>query len=351
MIFASLYVLLRLHVDLVRIQSRSAAEVVLGLVLLRHEVAMLRRQVERPQLGPIDRLIFAAIGRHLPIDRLRFSPATLLRWHRELVRRHWAAFGKRPRRPGRPPLPAETQALILRLARDNPRWGYLRIRGELLKLGFQVSAWPIRRLLRRHQLGPAPRRVGPTWRQFLRAHAGAILACDFLTVDTVLLGTLHVLVFIEPRSRIVVGSACSAHPNSAWVSQQARNLAWGLEEMAVRPTLVIHDRDGKFSDEFDAALRAQGFDVVLTPFRSPRANAVCERVLGSLRRECLDWLIVLGERHLMGILREYFDHYNRFRPHRALELQPPRPDPCPVVGEIVCTQRLHGLINEYSRAA
>ena len=149
MFFASLYVLLRLHVDLVRIQSRSAAEVALELVLLRHEVAMLRRQVERPQLGPIDRLIFAAIGRHLPIDRLRFSPATLLRWHRELVRRHWAAFGKRPRRPGRPPLPAETQALILRLARDNPRWGYLRIRGELLKLGFQVSAWPIRRLLRR----------------------------------------------------------------------------------------------------------------------------------------------------------------------------------------------------------
>ena len=173
MLFASLYVLLRVHVDLVRVRSRSAAEVELELVLLRHEVAVLRRQVNRPHLGPIDRLIFAAFGPHLPIDRLRFSPATLLRWHRELVRRHWAAFRKRPRRPGRPPLPAEIQALILRLAHDNPRWGYLRIRGELLKVGFQVSVWPIRRLLRRHRLGPAPRRVGPTWRQFLRAHAGA----------------------------------------------------------------------------------------------------------------------------------------------------------------------------------
>ena len=173
MLFASLYVLLRVHIDLVRVRSRSAAEVELELVLLRHEVAVLRRQVNRPQLGTIDRLIFAAFGPHLPIDRLRFSPATLLRWHRELVRRRWAAFRKRPRRPGRPPLPAEIQALILRLAHDNPRWGYLRIRGELLKVGFQVSVWPIRRLLRRHRLGPAPRRVGPTWRQFLRAHAGA----------------------------------------------------------------------------------------------------------------------------------------------------------------------------------
>ena len=350
MLLSFIYALVRLQLEFVRLGTRSAAELRLELIALRHENAVLQRQFKRPRLHAVDRVIFAALGRRLSADRLPFSPATLLRWHRELVRRRWAAF-RLPRRPGRPRLAHEVRELILQMAKDNPRWGYLRIKGELLKLGHNVSAAAIRRLLRRHHLGPAPRRTGLTWRQFLRAQSGAVLVCDFLTVETVLLGTLYVLVFIELRTRIVIWSACTAHPDSTWLTQQARNLTWELDEIGIQPSTLIHDRDSKFTVDFDNTLLSRGIDVILTPFRSPRSNAICERVLGTLRRECLDWLIVVGERHLTRVLSEYFEHYNRGRPHRALDLCPPRPGLGPGTGEIVRTERLHGLINEYARAA
>src|SRR5438876_10958393 len=166
-------------------------------------------------------LILATMVLRFPPGRLLFSPATLLRWHRELVRKHWSAFGSRPRR-GRPPIWDELRELILRLGRDNPRWGDRRIQGELLKLGYHVSATTIRGILRRLRVPPAPRRDGPTWAQFLASHAGAVLACDFFTVDTVLLRTLYVLVFLEIHSRSILYAKCTAHPNAVWVTQQAR---------------------------------------------------------------------------------------------------------------------------------
>ena len=265
-LYASIYMLLRLAISLAVLRTSSNAERDLEILALRHQVAVLRRQVKRPDLLPADRMILAALGSRLPPGRLLFSPATLLRWHRELVRSHWAAFGLRLRR-GRPPISDELRNLILRLGRENPRWGDRRIQGELLKLGCQVSATTIRGVLRRHRVPPAPRRDGPTWAQFLAAHAGAVLACDFFTVDTVQLRTLYVLVFLEIGSRRILYANCTAHPNGAWVAQQARNLSWELNQLEAPIRLAIHDRDSKFVDEFDQVLRGEGARVALTPFR------------------------------------------------------------------------------------
>ena len=349
-LYASIYMLLRLAISLGVLRSSSDAERDLEILALRHQVAVLRRQVKRPDLLPADRMILAALGSRLPPGHLLFSPATLLRWHRELVRRHWAVFGLRRRR-GRPPISDELRNLILRLGRENPRWGDRRIQGELLKLGYQVSATTIRAVLRRHRVPPAPRRDGPTWAQFLTAHAGAVLACDFFTVDTVLLRTLYVLVFLEIGSRRILYANCTAHPNAAWVTQQARNLTWELSQLEAPIRLAIHDRDSKFVDAFDQVLRGEGARVALIPYRCPRANAHCERMIKTLRHEALDWLLIFGKRHLQLVVRQYIDHYNRQRPHLALDLHPPQPAAAPGSGPVLRQQRLSGLINEYHRAA
>jgi hypothetical protein len=230
-----------------------------------------------------------------------------------VVRRRWAAFGRR-RKPGRPPLPADLRHLINRLATENPRWGYQRIRGELLKLGHDISASAIRTTLRRSGVPPAPRRAGLSWRAFLRAHAGAVLECDFFTVETVRLHILHVLFFIELRTRRVFVAGCTAHPTAAWVTQQARNVCWRFDEAGHRPAVLIRDRDAKFPRAFDDVFRAQGARVVRAPYRAPRARAHAERWVGTVRRECLDWLLIVGERHLDQVLREYAEHYNAARP-------------------------------------
>jgi len=349
-LYASIYMLLRLAISLAVLRSSSDVVRDLEILALRHQVAVLRRQVKRPDLLPADRMILAALGSRLPPGRLLFSPATLLRWHHELVRKHWSAFGLRPRR-GRPPISDELRNLILRLGRENPRWGDRRIKGELLKLGYQVSATTIRGILRRHRVPPAPRRDGPTWTQFLAAHAGAILACDFFTVDTVLLRTLYVLVCLEIGSRRILYANCTAHPNAAWVTQQARNLTWELNQLEAPIRVAIHDRDAKFVDEFDHVLRGEGARITLTPYRCPRANAHCERMIKTLRHEALDWLLIFGERHLQVVLRQYIDHYNQQRPHLALGLHSPQPAAASGSGPVLRQQRLNGLINEYRRAA
>jgi putative transposase len=263
-------------------------------------VRVLRRRTQRIAWRPGDRLVLAALSRCFPRANWRafpIRPETLLRWHRELVRRQWAAFGRR-RGPGRPALPAVSRALILQLAQENPRWGYQRIRGELLKLGHQVSATAIRALLRRHGVPPAPRRAGVSWRAFLHAHAAGVLACDFFTVETLRLQTRFVLFFIELQSRRVFVAGCTEHPSAAWVTQQARNLVWHLDEAERRPTLLIRDRDAKFPASFDAVFRAADVRVVGTPAQARCANAIAERWVGAVRRECLDWLLILGRGHL-----------------------------------------------------
>jgi transposase InsO family protein len=239
---------------------------------------------------------------------------------------------------------------------ENPRWGYQRLHGELLKLGYRVSATAIRSLLRRHGVPPAPRRAAVSWRAFLRAHAQGVLACDFFTVETIRLQTLFVLFFIELQTRRVFVAGCTEHPSAAWVTQQARHLAWQLEDESRRPTLLIRDRDAKFPASFDAVFRAEGVRVVRTPVRAPRANAIAERWVGTVRRECLDWLLILGRGHLEQVLEEYVAQYNLARPHRALELRAPLAPgdlarPRRPVEAIIRRDRLGGLIYEYEPLA
>ena len=279
------------------VRSRRGLDVKdIELLVVRHELEVLRRQVARPRLRATDRALLAAAACHLPrcLRAARLvSPRTLLRWHRALVRRQWR---QAPRERGRPSTPSEVRALVLRLARENPRWGHRRISGELAKLGFGVSPSTIRRLLARAGLGPAPRRPGPGWRAFLRAQAASIVACDFFTVESVLLRRYYVLFFIAHASRRVRFAGCSPNPTGAWMTQQARSVGLDLADEGMR--FLIRDRDSKYSGAFDEVFRTDGIRIVMTPVRAPQANAIAERFVRTVRAECLDWLLILNRRHL-----------------------------------------------------
>jgi hypothetical protein len=353
MLYVLLYGIIRRVLRLCGISSDTEAEV----LVLRHELAVLRRQIKRPMLHRRDKLFLAAMGRMLPREFI-VTPATLVRWHRELVRRKWTY--KHRLSQGRPPIDPETRALIVRMARENSRWGCVRIKGELQGLGIVVSATTIRTILRRAGLGPAPRRDGPTWRQFLSAQAKGIVACDFFTVETVFLKTLYVLVFLHIQSRRILGIGVSANPDGAWVTQQARNLVMDLDDEPERCIrFLLRDRDAKYWRSFDAVFAAEGMKVVLTPYRTPQANAHVERLIGGVRREVLDHVLIQGRRHLVDVLREYAAHHNSHRPHRGLGLRRPhdvgRPTPGPGPARPEAIKRreiLGGLIQEYhARAA
>jgi putative transposase len=322
------------------------------LLVLRHQLVVLSRQQARPSLQPADRALLAALARLLPWRRrqgLVVTPQTLLRWHRDLVHRNWA----QPRRsPGRPPVDRPIRELVLRFARENPGWGYPRIAGELRKLGLRVSPSTIRRILLANRLGPAPRRSGPSWPQFLRQQAAGMLACDFFTVETISLRRFYVLFFIELASRRVHLAGCSTNPSGAWVTQQARNL--GFTGIFERMRFLIHDHDSKFAAAFDEVFRSEGIKVIHTPIRAPQANAYAERFVRTVRAECLDWLLIVGRRHLETVLRIYTAHYNRERPYRGLALHPPEPPTATQqqnAGQIKRRDQLGGLIHEYHRAA
>lgn len=334
--------------------SSSVAALEVENAVLRHQLAVLGRTVKRPRLRRRDRVLLAAASTLLPRYRwsvLLVRPQTLLRWHRELVRKKWAY--RRRHRPGRPRIDPEVRELVLRLARENPRWGCVRIQGELRKLGIRAGATTIRTILRRCGLGPAPRRDGPSWSEFLRAQAQGMLACDFFTVETAWLRTLYVLFFIELGSRRVQLAGVSANPDSAWVTQRARNLA--IEDRLESVRFLLHDRDAKFSGPFDEVVRSEGVSVIKTPIRSPKANAVAERWVRTVRDECLDHVLVFGPRHLEQVLRGYVAHYNAERPHRSLDLAAPagahQTRGSPPRAEIGRRDVLGGLIHEYYAAA
>lgn len=348
-----MYSWLRLLLDLVDVRLR-VHDPEAELLLLRHQLRVVRRQVKRPQLNTADRTIIAALSRRVnraALAGMVVRPETVLGWHRQLVRRRWAAFG-RGRGPGRPGLEPELQKLILRLAKDNPRWGCVRVRGELLKLGHVVSATAIRKLLRHHRIGPAPLRSRYTWKAFLRAQASAIVLTDFLTVDTVFLKRLYVLLYMELATRRVIWFAVTNRPDAAWVTQQARNVCWELNELGAQARFLIHDHDAKYGGGSDLAFESEGTAVILTPIAAPRANSHIERQIGSTRRECLDWPLILNRRQLERVLSQWLDHYNKARPHRALDLKTPiaRSDPVVTSGPVTCDERLGGLLREYSRA-
>jgi transposase InsO family protein len=334
--------------------ARSDAEKDVEILILRHEVAVLRRTNSRPPLTWSDRAMLSALSRLLPapLRRMRLvTPRTLLRWHAQLVARRWTCPH---RRPGRPPTPSLIRALVLRMARENPRWGYRRIQGELIGLGHAVAASTVWTILKGAGLDPAPRRSGPTWGQFLSAQADAILAVDFAHVDTVLLRRLYVLVVVEHGRRRVHLAGITAHPTGAWVTQQARNLLMELGDRADRFRFLIRDRDSKFAPSFDAVFAGADIRVIRTPVRAPRANAIAERFIGTLRRECLDHLLIIGPRHLTAVLREYVRHYNGHRPHRSLDQRPPAGGTPARSGPVVRPlrrDRLGGLIHEYVQVA
>jgi putative transposase len=334
--------------------ARSSAAKDAELLVLRHEVAVLRRQVARPRVDWADRAVLAGLARLLPpqIRRgLLMRPATLLRWHRDLIRRRWTY----PHRRGRPSVASELRALALRLARENPTWGYRRIHGELCRLGFKIGASTVWAILKRAGVDPAPKRSALTWRQFLQAQAASVLAVDFFTVDTVFLRRLYVLFVIEVATRRVRVLGVTPQPTGQWVARQARNLLMELEDHVGRFRFLICDRDAKFTTAFDGVFAAEGITVLRTPVRAPRANAYAERWVGTVRRELLDRMLILGCRQLRSVLADYVDHYNGHRPHRALGQTPPLwPDEPAVAvpaGRVVRRDRLGGLIHEYAQAA
>jgi putative transposase len=351
------YLTLRRSIQLLVLLARGDAAKDLEILVLRHQLTVLRRQAPRPRLQPADRALLAAVSRVLPRSRwscFLVKPETLLRWHRRLVADAWTYPH---RQTGRPPLDQDVQRLIVRLAKENPVWGYQRIQGELLRLGVRVSATAIRTTLRRHGLDPAPRRASSTWRAFLRQQAAGIVACDFFTVDTVWLQRLYVLFFIDLDTRRVHLAGVTANPDGRWVTQQARNLLLILGERGRHARFLLRDRDAKFSRSFDDVFRSEGAEVLLAPVRAPRANAYAERWVRTVRAECLDWLLIVGRGHLEQVLRVYVQHYNGHRPHRALGLEPPDPHGRPtILGEsdrcaVHRSDLLGGLLHEYRRAA
>jgi len=353
MLLQLIYSVVRLIIDVFLGRGQTDAELRAELLALRHQLRVLERQVKRTRWQQPDRLILAALAQALPRPAWRsisVSPEPLIRWHRELVRRKWSLYPRR-RPVGIRPDRAERRQLILRLARENPRWGYRRIQGELLKLGHRVSHITIRNILRRHGVLPAPRRSERSWQQFLREHADVLLATDFFVVDTVWLTQLYVLFFIEIGSRRIHFAGCTHHPDGSWVEQQARNLAWKIQDGDLAPRFLLHDRDTKFTRRFDMIFETEGAKVISLPFQAPRANAFAERWVGTVRREALDHHLIFGRRHLEHVMREFVDHYHVARPHQGLEQLPPTPRPVSRAGPVMRRDRLGGLLHEYERAA
>jgi putative transposase len=335
--------------------ARSRASLHAELLVLRHENQVLRRTNPRPRLDWTDRFLLAGLIRRLPtlLRRHRLvTPATVLAWHRRLVAKHWTY----PNQPGRPPIDPTVAALVERMARDNPGWGYQRLRGELLGLGHRVGTSTIRRILKHAEIPPAPARQDhTTWRQFLHTQASSLLACDFFHVDcAVTLQHCYVFFVMEVASRYVHILGVTTNPDGAWTTQQIRNLLLDLSERADQFTVLIRDRAGQFTAAFDAVLADAGIAAAKIPPRSPRANAYAERFVLTARTEVTDRMLIIGEQHLRHVLAVYARHYNGWRPHRSLDLTPPRTRR-PVVDlaqqRIIRRPVLGSLINEYQRAA
>jgi transposase InsO family protein len=335
------------------------------ILALRHQIAVLERQLggRRVRFAAEDRALLAALLHRLPGERLRrlrllIRPDTMLRWHRDLIRARHAARS-RPKRPGRPRTVRSIRDLVLRLARENPGWGYRRLHGELLVLGVKVAPSTVWEMLREAGSDPAPDRSSMTWADFLRSQAHALLACDFMETVTLSGTRLFVLAVIEHHSRRIRVLGATAHPCASWVTQAARNLVMDLQDAGCRARFLIRDRDRKFPELFDAVLADVGIEVVLTGVRMPRMNAIAERWIQTCRRELLDRTLIWNQHHLLLALREFEEFYNSHRPHQGIAnarplrlLPPPITDSGQLAGlNVRRHQRLGGILNEYEHAA
>jgi putative transposase len=339
-----------------RLSRREEAWKTAEILILHHQLALLQRQQPRlPNLNWADRALLTTLLSVIPKARrqglrLLVTPDTILRWHRDIVRRRWAARSV-PGKAGRPATRRNIKALVLRLACENPEWGYRRIHGELAGLGVKVAASTAWEILRNAGIDPAPRRSGPTWSQFLRSQAEAILACDLFAVDLLNGTQAHVLAVIEHATRRIRILGVTLHPTGEWTTQQARNLLMDLGGQADRVKFMIRDRGSNFTAAFDAVLADAGIRIVLCNVRTPRMNAITERWIGGCRRELLDRTLIWNQAHLRRILSQYETHHNQHRPHRSLHAAAPlKPLPEPVDLEQYRVRRharVGGLINEY----
>ena len=346
-------ILYRFLASLARLTVRSRRSKDLEIIVLRHQLGVLRRQVDRPELTDADRTLLGAIAAALA-RRSRtgwlVTPDTLLRWHRRRIARHWT----QPQRPpGRPSTSAELCRLTLRLAAENPTWGYRRIHGELAGLGHRLAASTVWQILKNAGIDPAPTRSEVTWSQFLRSQAA--VACDFATIDTVTLRRFYRLFFIDIVTRTVYFAGITDHPTGVWTTQAARNLLLRHADGLSGTRALVRDRGSQFIDAFDEIFRTEGMKILPTPVRTPVANPFAERWIGTLRRELLDRTIIWNRRQHNKLVVDYIDHYNTHRPHRSLDQRPPvatdaadQPDRHL---QVVKTARCGGLINEYRNAA
>jgi putative transposase len=335
------------------------------ILVLRHQIAVLERQLggKKVRFTPPDRALLAALLHRLRPQTLRrirllVRPDMVLRWHHDLIKRRHAARS-RPRRRGRPPTVRSIRALILRLVRQNPAWGYRRVHGELLVLGVKVAPSTVWEILKDAGIDPAPERSSTTWADFLRSQAEALLACDFLETVTLAGTRMLVLAVIEYHTRRIRVLGATTHPCASWVAQAARNLVMDLQDAGCRVRFLIRDRDGKFPELFDAVLADAEIKVVLTGVRIPRMNAIMERWVQTCRRELLDRTLIWNQHHLLRALREFEAFYNLHRPHQGIaNARPLRPLPSPITDpdqiahlDIRRHHRLGGILNEYERAA
>jgi transposase InsO family protein len=286
--------------------------------------------------------------------RLLVTPDTILRWHRDIVRRRWAARSRRGR-TGRPVTQWNIKALVLRLALENPGWGYRRIHGELAGLGVKIAASTAWEILKNAGVDPAPRRTGPTWSRFLSSQAEAILACDFFTAELLDGTQAYVLAVIEHATRRIRILGVTLHPTGEWTAQQARNLIMDLGQHAHQVKFMIRDRGSNYTAAFDAVLADAGIRTVLCNVRTPRMNAIAERWIGGCRRELLDRTLIWNQAHLRRILCQYETHHNQHRPHRFLDAAAPLKSlPAPVDLDryrVRRQARVGGMINEYRLVA
>lgn len=349
--------------ELVTIGCLSDREKDLEILILRHQLDILERKRTEPfKPSKAQKLTLTVLTNKLKrvkkcsANQLRdiiriFQPETVLKWHRELVRRKWTQ--EQSNKGGRPQINQEVEDLIIRLAKENSRWGYGKIEGELLKLGCKVSQTTIRNVLSRHSIEPAPVRNGSIgWRQLMKHYKTQIRACDFFTVETLCLKTLYVFFFIELGTRRVHLAGITAHPNSAWVTQQARQLMWRLHEngTGLGFRFLIRDHDSKYTKAFNNVFVSEGIRVILTPVQAPNANAYAERWVRTVREECLDHILIMNEGHLQRVLNEYIGYYETARPHQGLDQQLllPRQPPA-TTGAIQRQEWLGGIINDYYR--
>ena len=360
MIVSLLYKVTRKLLSIPSVLLRSEAVKDAELLVLRHENAILRRQLPGPiRYEPADRFWFAALSGL--VDRRRWRevfpvrPGTLLVWHRRFIARKWDYSAHR--RIGRPPTRAAIATLVVRLAKENSRWGYRRVHGELVRLGHRIAPSTVWQILHDAGIDPAPRRSGPTWREFLTAQAEGIIAADFFHLDTVLGTRLYALAFLEHGTRRLHITGVTAHPTQAWTAQQARHLAADLGTRIESLRFLLRDRDAKYSHAFDTVFHADDLRVITSAPQAPRMNAHCERIIGTIRRELLDHILIISEAHTRRILTTYEDHYNRHRPHQARDQLPPADQQHPAAvhdldtSKVLRTRILGGLINEYRHAA